>query len=300
MEQPLRPDYLTPLTQDLKALIIQELVKSQNIDEAVKSIRKLSRTNREFRQVVNDQQLTKWIIYELSQKKYVQEFLNAIPKGPREQRRPELGQNARLIFAAASLNTPASIQWLHNYLQDPTNKIMAEYLLVQMAGRNVNVLDGLLKTGVNPNARSPYYGFASQGDTALSAAVISHYIPGIKRLLAAGANIHILSAKSYPILVEAIIERNHPDTIKLLLDAGAKNDKSALSEALFSAVQSRLEFAIPIIQLLLDAGAPLNQKNYIGQTVLDVAASRPVKDINLIAFLESRGAREAKRPSEKP
>ena len=105
----------------------------------------------------------------------------------------EVKENAKLIVAAAALNTTASIQWLQNYLKDPKNREAAEYVLVQMATKNVNIVDGLLKAGLNPNSYSKYYGFARPSTTALAAAAQLNYLPGVKRLLVAGADPNLQS-----------------------------------------------------------------------------------------------------------
>ncbi len=160
MEKPTpEPSHLAKIADELKLHIIKQFADAKSLDEAISAFRNLKQVNKEFYNVVNDPALTKWIIEELSQKKYIQDVLNsitnAIPNIPfYTPKLPQLGQNSRLILVSAALNTTASIEWLRNYLKDPKNMESAEYLFVQMAGKNVNLIDGLLKAGVNPNARS--------------------------------------------------------------------------------------------------------------------------------------------------
>ena len=277
--------YLDPLVKELKGLIVQHLTKAKSIDEAVKNIRSLRRVNKKFYNLINDPKLTEWIIYELA-KKYAPEIVK-IEKGPPGDERPVLKQNARLVLSAAALNTTASIQWLQNYLKDPKNMEVAEYLLVQMATKNVNIVDGLLKAGVNPNARSKYYGFAAAGATALEAAALSNYLPGVKRLLAAKANPNLRGADDIP-LAMAIITNPHQDIIQALLDAGSNIPTDALHLA---ARRLDDQVAIPTITLLLNAGAPINQV-YRGRTALDEAIEFG-KMPKIIEFLKSRGAKKS-------
>lgn len=296
MEMPVpESSYLDPLVKELKGLIIQHLIKAKTLDEAVKDIRSLRRVNKKFYKLINDPQLAEWIIRELA-KRYSSSIL-VIPKDPRAQRNFEIKENARLIVAAAALNTTGSIQWLQNYLKDTENMEMAEYLLVQMAKDNVNIIDGLLKAGVNPNARSKEYGFSQPRTTALEAAVIFNYIPGVKRLLASGANINLETSAEFSPLYLAVTRQVHPDIIKLLLDAGAKNDKDDLSGAIFNKLLKRdMEYALPTITLLLDAGAPINRIVH-ERTVLDYALLKEEDYPEIIELLKSRGA---KRASELP
>ena len=150
MEKPApKPSYLEPLITELKAQIALRLTTAKTIDEAVKNLRSLRQVNKEFYDLLNDPVLTKWIIEELA-KKYTSSLLE-VPKDPYAQKTFQVKENAKLIVAAAALNTTASIQWLQNYLKDPKNREAAEYVLVQMATKNVNIVDGLLKAGLNPN-----------------------------------------------------------------------------------------------------------------------------------------------------
>lgn len=291
MEKPTsKPSYLEPLITELKIQIALHLTTAKTIDEAVKNIRSLRQVNKEFYDLLNDPVLTKWIIEELA-KKYASSLLE-VPKDPYAQRNFEVKENAKLIVVAAALNTTAAIQWLQNYLKDPKNREAAEYVLVQMATKNVNIVDGLLKAGLNPNSHSKYYGFTPPQTTALRAAANKNYLPGIKRLLAAGADPNLQTGPFSP-LASAIINNAHPDIIKTLLDAGARIQSDALHLA---AATSNDQVVIPTMTLLLNAGVRINQLNDAKRTALDNAIDIG-KNQKIIWFLRSHGA---KRASELP
>ena len=151
----------------------------------------------------------------------------------------------------------------------------------------------LLKAGLNPNSHSKYYGFARPSTTALAAAAQLNYLPGVKRLLVAGADPNLQSGSVVSPLESAIINDAQPDIIKALLDAGARIKRYTFHIA---AHNSNDQVVIPTMTLLLNAGASINQLNDVQRTALDNAIEIG-KNPKVIAFLRSRGA---KRASELP
>lgn len=285
--------HLDSLLKDLKIIIIQKLTAAHSINEAIRDIKMLMRVNKKFYNIINDPQLTHWIINEIAQK-YAATILSQIPHEGDDQRHPAMQKNAQLIVAAVSLHTKASIQWLKNYLKDPENMRIAEYLFVQMARDNITCIDALLNAGVNPNTQSKYPGFQLPYTTALEAAAINNYLEGVKRLLAAGADVNITSS-GFPILEEAVQKKAHAAIIKALLDAGAGKDINTLTRAFYiAAARPGGRFAIPTLTLLLNAGARINDIYNMngGWTALD-AAIQIGKSPAVIHFLKSRGAKRA-------
>ena len=259
---------LEKLPADLRKMLFEYLTGAGPLEEAVKNIKSLGSTHPRFRSAVNDPKVSEWLIKELAKK--TDPLLKPIPYGPPGSRRPDFTEDARLILAAAALNTKESINWLKQYLQDPKHKELAEYLLVQMAGKSVIILDGLLNAGINPNIRSNEYGYAQVGSTGLVTAAVHDYLPGVKRLLAAKADPNIQAGSNGSALMEAIVG-GHTAIVQALLQAKADpNLKWARNTPLIFAAGGRKP-NLEIVTMLLDAGADINAKDYSNKTALDYA-----------------------------
>ena len=128
--------------------------------------------------------------------------------------------------------------------------------------------DLLLKAGANPNfvppvCRSPL--FAAAGASPLI----------VRLLLQRGANPNLSSMTVREPLFNAVHERN-PESVRLLLDAGAKVDVRNPSGETLLHVCTRGSFTakgdrVEIARILVDAGADVNAEDKYGETVLSMA-----------------------------
>ena len=128
--------------------------------------------------------------------------------------------------------------------------------------------------------------YNDKDETALHLA--QHYTI-IKMLLAAGADIHALSGKDTPLI--SMIVRRYVPGVQLLLQAGANvNQKhnSYYNTALHLAVSQWFE-NIAIIKLLLEAGADVHAQDNDGSTPLYIAIDH-MQSHAIIRLLQNHGA----------
>ncbi|QSQ11217.1 ankyrin repeat domain-containing protein [Myxococcus landrumensis] len=111
----------------------------------------------------------------------------------------------------------------------------------------------------------------SKRDAALIAAIEKPHARNVAKLLAEGANAHVLSPKGYCPLHLAAAE-NRPDIATLLLDAGAEVDArdAQSATALNFATAHTDDTAIKLVKLLIARGANVNHRwtQEPGDTVL--------------------------------
>ncbi len=147
----------------------------------------------------------------------------------------------------------------------------------------------LVKAGASVNAQSKYakdgkvYGaMEPEGMTALMHACESYYegddfISGgnaypqvVKALLDAGADPNLKNVHDYTALLYALITGN-PESVKLLLAAGAKHDEKlegGVNYLMSISAYPHAKRTLPMIPLLLEAGLDINAQDDHGGTAL--------------------------------
>ena len=139
-------------------------------------------------------------------------------------------------------------------------------LLLTVKGINVDALD--------KKNRTPLYRAAEEG-----------YNERVKLLLKAQDNVNKSGQKSFS-PVYAAINGNHPQTLRILLEAGANVHGNAEWTPLHSAIQSKRK---ECVKILIEFGADINKK-FRGTTPLKLAKSYP--DAEIIRLLQKAGAKE--------
>lgn len=144
--------------------------------------------------------------------------------------------------------------------------------------KNEDAIIYLLERKADTNIRN------NLGATALHLAARLHYIPGIQRLLQAGANPNVQDSNgNTPLCIEAK-NRISLDGLQLLLQAGADpNIKCFGGEtALTIAVMHGYGTNLHAIERLVEAGADPRIKNSEDQTAGDMAQQRNFKQISKV------------------
>lgn len=128
------------------------------------------------------------------------------------------------------------------------------------------------------NSVRPVYDVNAQdqyGNTALMNAAFSGDIQATKTLIAANANVNMLSNENETALIKAAF-MGYPEIVKLLIEAGANVNVinnigyTALTAAADRAHRTRLEHK-KVVYLLLKAGADVNIRTPKGDTALMIA-----------------------------
>ena len=138
-------------------------------------------------------------------------------------------------------------------------------LMLAVTSQNYNACKTLLELGANPNKYDNY-----DGDNAMiDAAKISNLTGDNTRILKL-----LLQYKGNPNFVEVGIRRE---------------GNSTRNSVLISAVQfNDIQSSLPMVKMLVDAGANINYKNEFGQTALSQAIIQNVFDVAL--YLLQKGA----------
>jgi ankyrin repeat protein len=223
--------FLEKLSPDIKAYIISFLVSAENKDKALKNIKALSLTSKEFYNIINDTQVLGNLIVAVS-KRY------EIPH----------------LYIALAFRNPSALNWFKIYIQqNPQKKEILGLLLVEAAKvRNSKALQLLLENKADVNTADDY------GSTSLHWAAFWGHKDIVELLLKYGAKAYVNKANrrgDAPLIMA--ISNCHNEIVKLLLNAGADvNQKGEHGNTpLFKAVISDNK---NIVEVLLDAGADPN------------------------------------------
>lgn len=146
-------------------------------------------------------------------------------------------------------------------------------------------VEHLLQTGLDVHAAN------AKGETALHLAAREGHVRIVELLLRAGADVNALNLAIYTVLMEAAYQ-GHTGVMKLLLEAGA--DVNAWSEggmgetAVIRAVKGGHATAV---QALIDAGADVDATAFEhGYSALMKASSSPLADTYMVQLLLQAGA----------
>lgn len=184
------------------------------------------------------------------------------------------------------------------------NEVAALELLVD-AGAEVNfVTTGLRQFALSkshaPLSERALIEAASRGDTALNVAVRKGNLPAAEFLLDHEAKVGLANRLGEPPLLIAATEGN-ADLVKLLLSRDAdenslEQDSRANRMALVKQAVGRNSVLIAatqkghldVVQLLVEAGADINYRGFMGKTALHVAVERNRR--NLVSYLSQQAA----------
>ena len=104
-------------------------------------------------------------------------------------------------------------------------------------------------------------------------------------LLDNGAEVNAKHGFPYETAVRAAVARNHPETIRILIDHGADINYSAVADSTVTALAS-LAGSVSIMQMLLDSGANINDQDRYWGNALQPAAYQG--NVSLVEFLLSK------------
>jgi ankyrin repeat protein len=274
MEMPLRPSastlqseksHLEKLPGDLKKVILANIT-AKNLDEAVKNIKSLARTNKFFRDYINREDILKYIITTMA------------------DQNPDVDEHD----AAEKLQTMPGIKntQFQDWLLKRKVEIPKEQELTQAALSNdIATVERLLHEGVAVNAKDKKFKY-----TALALATYQKHKAMMQKLINEGADLNILNGIHAPgTALQVAAERNAKEPLEILLNAGANpNIPNAhdLSTPLMVAIEHD---NVEITNLLLNAKADVNMQNKIGYTPLIKAAY--VGNAQIVKMLLDAGAK---------
>lgn len=159
---------------------------------------------------------------------------------------------------------------------------MSHSLFQAIEANDFEALKTLLESGADPNARD------SEGAPALIRAADTGNIALIQPLLNSCADIDCEWSGSS--ILDFIISSRNPDALRFLLDQKPRWDPSALGETLHSVSQlvDEPEECIAMVQILLERGANVDERDYSGCTAL-IYASVKCK-VEVVELLLNAGA----------
>ena len=171
-------------------------------------------------------------------------------------------QNA--LHHAATANRPDMIRWLaaQDLNVDSRSEFGGTPLMAAAERGASDAVQALLELGADPSA---------EDETKGRAITDASEIESVKLLTAAGEDINHIGGDGYHLLKSAA-EQNEPGFIRALLDLGAKADTTSTGDtALHTALSNdHLEIA----ELLMTAGADINQQDADGWSALHYCRSR--------------------------
>ncbi|MCE5231532.1 ankyrin repeat domain-containing protein [bacterium] len=127
----------------------------------------------------------------------------------------------------------------------------------------------------------------SVGETLLHFFAVERNIAAVKLLLDKGAEIDPIDTGHRTPLMEAAM-LGHSDIVQLLLQYGADPKLQAHGEtALRNALSSRM---YEVADILIEAGADVNQRDPMGETILFEAVR--TEDVDMIRYLLGKGCNE--------
>jgi ankyrin repeat protein len=245
---------LANLPADIKAYITSFLGSAKTPAKAVKNIKALSITSKEFHDLINDPLVLGSLIKAISR-----QFNLKFP-----------------IDVALDFKNPSSLQWLKEYLpQHPEEKEHLNQRLIEAAKESdKSLLEFLLSAEADVNQAN------KKGEFPLNWATLRGRKDIVELLLNAGANVNAQDGDGNTPLSTAIVGKDDKEIIELLLNARANvNTQHKYNETpLYSAVQKGNK---DIVELLLNAGAKasINHATVDGKTPLSLAAEEGNKDI---------------------
>jgi ankyrin repeat protein len=288
---------LESLPAEIKIVIIGFLESAKDEKEAIRNIKALSLTSKEFYNLINDPQ-------------FLGDFIKAIS---------EQFNLKSPIDVALAFSTPSALTWLKEYMeQHPQEKIQKELanqrLVESSKAGNKSLAEFLLNVGANVNTAGVLY-----GATPLHWAAGNGHKDIVALLLYAGADVnqanehgdiplHWAAGKGDKDIVELLlkhradinkannssitplhlaVDKGQKDIAELLLKHGADVNQVSRygSTPLNSAARSGYR---DIVELLLKAGADVNRADNKGRTPLSWAAEKGHKDI--VKLLHQYGA----------
>lgn len=152
--------------------------------------------------------------------------------------------------------------------------------LIAAAARNdIQKLEALLKTGVNPNAAADQW-----GENALMHAVLNGNVEMTRMLLEAGANPDMKGRGFTPLGRASLL--GHTQIVRLLLKAGADVDKKS-DDGNTPVIAATIMHRLAVVQALLPYHPDTTVWNREGRVSLGIAVQEGSKDI--VALLLQAG-----------
>jgi hypothetical protein len=252
----------TKLPKEIKNHILSFLVSAKNEKEAVKNIKYLGATSKEFYNFINDPSVLGSIIREIS---------NQFKQSP--------------VDVALGLGNPGTLKWLKEYRQQyPQEKEAIAHrldngLLKVKKNINKNLAAFFIKAGANVNKVD------ETRCTLLNWATFWGHKDIVELLLNAGADVNTQDENGETPLMFAV--HKGKDMVENLINAGADVNK-ADNAGQVPLCRAALAGYKDIVELLLNAGADVNTQTENGETPLQWAVYKGHKDI--VELLLNAGA----------
>jgi ankyrin repeat protein len=272
------------LPTELKVYIISFLMSTKDEKEAIKNIKALSLTSKEFYNFINDPSVLGSLIEEVSKQFKKSPVAVAIAfsnfsaakwlKGYIEQHRQEKKLLDMFLLGAIEMGESISAQFFLTAGADVNRAAWKDKkTLLQLASEEGNreIVELLLKHGADINQAD------DEGRTALFKVVNKGYRDIVKLLLDHGADVNKARIYGETPLHEPAAQGNN-DIVELLLKAGADLNKTDLhgETPLHGAARKGKK---DTIEILLKAGADVNAQANYGWTPIRLAASFGHQDI---------------------
>jgi ankyrin repeat protein len=256
---------LVALPPEIKDYIISFLKSAKDEKEAIKNIKALSLTSKEFNKLLNNPDVIGSLIESLSKR-----------------------FNKPSIDIALKFSTPGASKWLKSYIQAnlETKKQLDSYLLDAAQKGNKDAAIASIKAGADVNATD------KDGNTPLILASRRGNENIVELLIKARANVNKANNNGVTPLIEAsrytgysligdihISEEypaGHIDTVKLLLNAGAVVN-AADNKGNTPLIEAARYGLWNIVEFLIEHKARVNKANKNGVTPLYNAARRGYK-----------------------
>jgi ankyrin repeat protein len=193
------------------------------------------------------------------------------------------------LMAAVQMDDPAPItRWLEeNYNPRSDNWILQELFIEAVERNRLNVLSGMLQSGVNPNL------IKSNGESAIYIATTIGNEAVISMLLKGGANpLTEIGKNSFSYLIDLALESKNNRFLEICLEKGLSPDyrSSDLHDSLIN--ESIKQSNIDALRILLNRGASIGKvtirNNY--KTTLAIALEKQGDDSEYVRLLKEKGA----------
>lgn len=176
-----------------------------------------------------------------------------------------------------------------NVYRAAAKEITDQQVIKALQDGNIPLLLAFADAGKDINIKNEY-----NGDTLLHSAALNSALPLVTLLLASGADVNVLNDEHLAPLHAAVASKDAEIMVKTLLDAGA-DVNVGIEKGCSPLILAIFKGDTAIVELLLNAGARVDQTDMFGRSLMIIAQEAGV-DNAIISLLVKHGLREEVQP----